>query len=98
MISADVNTISDIFADLGVSAGWLLRAGTILRNLLLLCAWESTILRNLLVEDQLSDSFNAEVMFLTETWLDSSIADSELFGASFNVFRRDRRFDAVDDS
>lgn len=35
-------------------------------------------------------SANFDIISLTETWLSSSVYDSEIFGADYNVFRADR--------
>ena len=35
------------------------------------------------------------IIALTETWLDSSVFDNELFDETYNIFREDRNFTAV---
>ena len=38
----------------------------------------------------LIDSTNPEIIFGTETWIDSNIKDSQLFPSGYDIFRKDR--------
>ena len=37
------------------------------------------------------DSYNPEIIIGTETWLNDSVHNSEIFPPNYNIYRRDRR-------
>jgi hypothetical protein len=41
--------------------------------------------------DKYKDSYNPEIIIGTETWLNDSVHNSEIFPPNYNIYRRDRR-------
>ena len=39
----------------------------------------------------LIDSTNPDILFGTETWIDSNIKDSQIFPSGYNIFRKDKK-------
>ena len=37
------------------------------------------------------DSTKPDVIFCTETWIDSSISDNQIFPDNYNIYRKDRK-------